>query len=352
MRPVFASTKQAATFALLLLLLLAAPGLSGMRLLPHQQQTYYSEGIQWGNFPWLQQFVFDETNDIDIALVGSSQMIYGIDTPYVQQKLDEQLGRKTVVRTVAWMGGGMDTLFYTTRALLAHRHVKTLVFFDEITAPKPDEINLLANYYYGDVVWMPRNLLDLSEPNWPRVPGAESSPPANPATYERWRSANPAEQLGCMNAHLGFAWRELNTNFTPYVPQTGATPAEVLVFPRTPAANWVCSNWPPPLGQAFFARQLGLLAQQQGCRLVALHKPVFADRTARVVVEAHNWPALMQAEVCLMGIPEAQLFAGLSESEVELLYWNANHFNENGQVYFTRLITPPLVQYYESHVVH
>ena len=200
MRPVFASTQRAAAFALLLLLLLVAPGLSGMRLLPHQPQTYFSEGIQWGNFPWLQKFIFDETNDIDIAFVGSSQMIYGIDTPYVQRQLDERLGRKTVVRTIGWMGGGMDALFYTTRALLAHRHVKTLVFFDEISAAKPDEINLLANYYYGEVVWMPRNLLDLFEPNGPRVPGAEPFVSANPSAYERWQSANPENQLGCMNA--------------------------------------------------------------------------------------------------------------------------------------------------------
>jgi hypothetical protein len=126
----------------------------------------------------------------------------------------------------------------------------------------------------------------------------------------------------------------------------------VLVFPPAAAADFVCSNRPPPLGQAYFARQFGRLAQQQGCRLVALHKPVFGDRTSRVVVEAHNWSASMQVEVCLMGIPEAQLFAGLSESDVELLYWNANHFNQNGQAYFTRLITPALVQDYESHVVH
>jgi hypothetical protein len=94
MRPAFDSTKQAAAFTLLLLFVLAAPWLSAKKLLPQSGPTYSSESIRWERNPWLQYYIYEETNDIDIALVGSSHMGFGIDTPYVQQKLNERLGRE------------------------------------------------------------------------------------------------------------------------------------------------------------------------------------------------------------------------------------------------------------------
>src|SRR5580658_7362886 len=100
MRPAFSSTKQAAARALLLLFLLAAPWLAHKTFLPHREQTYSSQSIRFEKCPWAQKFIFEETNDIDIAFVGSSHLCAGIDTPYVQQKLSEQLGRPAVVRTI------------------------------------------------------------------------------------------------------------------------------------------------------------------------------------------------------------------------------------------------------------
>jgi hypothetical protein len=37
-------------------------------------------------------------------------MTFDVDTPYVQAKLDERLGRQTVVRTIGWAWSGFDTL--------------------------------------------------------------------------------------------------------------------------------------------------------------------------------------------------------------------------------------------------
>src|SRR5580658_3012368 len=98
MPPAFDSTKQAAAFAGLLLLLLLAPWLAHKTFLPGREHTYSSESIRWEKFPWVQKFIYGETNDIDIAFIGSSHICDDIDTPYVQKKLDERLGRKTTVR--------------------------------------------------------------------------------------------------------------------------------------------------------------------------------------------------------------------------------------------------------------
>jgi hypothetical protein len=64
----------AAAFALLLLALLALPVVVGKNLLPPREQAYSVQG--WGNgpYPWIRNQIFEETNDIDIAFVGSSHL--------------------------------------------------------------------------------------------------------------------------------------------------------------------------------------------------------------------------------------------------------------------------------------
>jgi hypothetical protein len=369
MPPAFSSTKQAAGFALLLLCLLAAPWLAHQTFLPRRGQTYSSQSIRFEQSPWVQKFILEETNDIDIAFVGSSRICVGVDTPYVQQKLDEKLGRKTVVRTVSWFWAGFDGLYFFTKDLLAHRHVKTLVFYDECSGTIPFEVHTLAPYwfrygedggalsglplryqvvyYYAAIIGMPRNLLELFVTNLPDDPDSQMTGP-----FARWHSANPETQLGCIGAHVAFHTSPPeghNTNFTSFAPQNDVTPADLSIFTRTNATNFLFSNKTIPISQLYFARQFGLLAKTHGCHLVALHMPMFDARRSPVMTETRDWPDLMQTDVCLMGIPEGRLFGGLSESEVKRLYDDPGHLNVNGQKYFTPLITPALIQFYESH---
>ena len=49
----------------------------------------------------------------------------------MQQKLEEKLGRKVVVRTIAWGGNGFDILYFIVKDLLQHRNVRMIVFYDE-----------------------------------------------------------------------------------------------------------------------------------------------------------------------------------------------------------------------------
>jgi len=371
MRPAFDSPRQAAAFTMLLLLLLAAPWLTAKTSFSRQAQTYSAESIRWENYPWIQKTIFEETNDIDIAFIGSSHMTLGIDTPYVQQQLDERLGRKTVVRSVSWLGGGYDELYFAAKELLAHRRVKTLVFYDESSSPKADEPNdtaphwfrygddggLLAGlplrqqsvYYFAAVIGMPRNLL-----NWV-IPGLPEDPNRPIPTFAETRNlaVNPETRLGSVSAHLGFDPDFMaNTNFVVFVPQTGTTSADFRMYQPGTNSSYVFSNRPLPDWQIFFARQFARLAQRQGCHLVLLHLPEFTERSSPVMVEARDWPGLCQTDMAMMGIPPGRLFAGLSEGEVKLLYADPGHLNENGQRYFTRLIAPGLIQYYESCALH
>jgi hypothetical protein len=373
MPPAFSSTKQAAGFVSLLLFLLAAPWLAHKTFLPQREQTYSSQSIRWEKYPWAQKFIFQETNDIDIAFIGSSHMIMGIDTRYVQEKLSEKLGHETVVRSVCFLYSGFDGLYAVTKDLLAHRRVKTLVFYDEfplarfhIEFHRPAPLwfrygedggvssglpfGYQAVYYYAAMIGIPRNLLELFVSNLPPDPQSQLSGP-----FAQWHAANPEMTLGCIGAHVGFdpTYEDhFYTNFNLFVPHNGVTPADVCVYNPATASNFMFSDRPLPVAAVYYAKQFGLLTKKYGCNLVALHLPWYEERTSSVIKESRKWPDLMQTDVCMMGIPEARLFAGLSEFEKTQLYYDPGHMNLNGQKYFTPLVTPALIQFYENHSRH
>jgi hypothetical protein len=93
---------------------------------------------------------------------------------------------------------------------------------------------------------------------------------------------------------------------------------------------------------------MAALAQAHGCRLVVVHIPTFNERHSTVVSMPVFWPDALQAEVTMIGIPPATLFKGLSDDEIRQLYSNPLHLNQNGQDYFTALMTPNLLKIYES----
>ena len=69
---------------------------------------------------------------------------------------------------------------------------------------------------------------------------------------------------------------------------------------------------------------------------------------AKVIAERENWPAMLTNQCALMGIPPARLFAGMTDGEIARFYYGDDHFNQNGLEYFTRLITPALLQLYDT----
>ena len=369
MRPAFSSTNQAAAFGLLLLVLLAAPLLSGKWLLPPREQAYAAQGWNWGPLPWDRKQIFQETNDIDIAFLGSSRINWGIDTPYVQQRLEEKLGRKSVVLSICWGGAGFDTLYITAKDLLEHRHVKMLVFDDESFNTEPakgaeywfrfgDEMEMLKNlplrdqfyYYFAGVVGMPRNAVELLAPN---LPEAANNPIPN-YYVEYFNAANPESRLGAITTQLGFRYTGSKRHeiFAPYSPITGATPSDTIIYTPATATNFLFSNGPLPTWQAHFTRLLAGEAKRHGCKLALLEIPIYRDRSASFISESTKWPEFLQADVAMVGIPSKKLFAGLSDEQVRMLYADDLHFNQNGAKYFTPLVVPALFQLYENYTAY
>jgi hypothetical protein len=368
MRPAFSTTAQTVAFCLLLLLLLLSPLWMSGKLLPPRDQGYASAGWDWGPYPWIRKQIFEETNDIDIAFIGSSRMNWGIDTPYVQQQLDLRLGRKSVVRSICWGGAGFDGLYFITRDLLARRHVTTLVFYDEDIRPNPnpkapkwfryreDSTDLAglswrnkSIYYFAAITGTPDDLMELALPNLPE----DTNHQTDNYLMRKYHTANPETRLGAITGRISYD-HELGANpsFTPYTPNTRATAAEVCVYGPETATNFVFSNDPPPDWQAFFARKFARLTKEHDCQLVLLHLPVRGEKSDSLIRESQDWPRFLKTDVAMVGVPGLRLFAGLPKGDLELLYGDDFHLNENGQKYFTSVITPVLLQLHENRPVH
>jgi hypothetical protein len=375
MRPAFSSTKQAAAFALLLLILLSLPAVVGESFLPPREQSYAA--LSWGSgpYPWIQQQLFGEKGDIDIALVGSSHILQCMDARLLQAELGEKLGRPATVRVIGWGGAGYDALYFITRDLLKNRKVRLLVFYNENNDPgmrnnqSPVWFRLAdgaealhglpwseqAYFYFAALVGMPRNMLALSRPNLPAELHA-----ATPNYWEEhYRSANLADNLGSTTSELGFYARptadrdcDPTIPFIPHVPQTTAGPMDACVYSAATQTNFQFSAEPLPVWQVHFARQFTAMVHEHGCRLVLLHIPTVEESHSLKIQERTFWRENLDNSLFLLGVPPVKMFGGLTDDEVRKLYFNPGHLNKNGQAYFTSFIGPALLQLYETQSGH
>jgi len=307
--------------------------------------------------------IFVEKGDIDIAFIGSSPLYWGIDTPYVQNKMTELLGRPAVVRSLCWHYSGFDALYFIARDLLRHRKVRMIVFCDMLypdasngahrstskwflwpeDAPEISGLSMKAKatFYAGAMVGIPRNLLDMIRNNLPPIASEEILVKSG---YPKLQS--PATRLGS----LAVTWSSGHT-MTNFTPMGAARPTDACIYTNATRANFQFSSHPVPPTQATFCRKMASLAQENHVKLVYLHFTRTFERTSSVIETSAFWPEVFGGNATMIGIPGAKLFAGVSQEVLtNQLYNDPVHLNRNGQKFFTPLITPALMQIYENQI--
>lgn len=336
-------------------------------MLPSYPQAY---AVQRMPQSWFGYDFFQNQDDIDIAFLGSSHIFNAIDAHKVQMALSQKLGRPAIVRMYGWGGAGYDSLFLTTRDLLKHHHVRLLVFYDENPVGLnrcpclvslfhwSQDARLISGlplseqglYYLSTIIGMPHNLLLDLRPSLTGLVAMEGNHP---------RIMNYAEYSP---GHLDFAtWvdgfaMDRTLDGKPLAPlsataaatTTGATGADALIYSQATKASFKFLTTPIPAWQLRFAQLFATLTQEHGVHIVLLYLPSVAEVHSPVVPERAFWPALFGNNSRLLGFPPAKLFNNLSGADISKLFCEPNHLNRNGQSYFTRLITPALLNLYET----
>jgi hypothetical protein len=367
MRPAFSSTRQAAAFAGLLLLLLLSPVLMGKRFLPPRETIYSSTSWTLGSYPFLHGQIFRETNDIDVAVIGSSKGWFDLDAVYLRDELSRRLGRPAVVLNLCWLWAGFDATYFITRDLLEHRHVKMLIFTDE----QPDGISAdgihraqslafrwfrfgdgaqdiaglnlpnQASLYGSAIVGMPRNLLCLLRPNLGLITGTNHQTFLN--SY--YLAPDPFTRLGSLRCRMDYFE---DRDFFPFQPavQPGAAP---VIYSSATRTNFHFTGHRTQSMELFFLKKFAALAAKRQVKLVMLHYPMPREPEQQEwIAERECWPDLLGTNVTLMGVLPAGFSAGFTPAQKKQVFCNDFHLNENGQDYFTRILTPALADIYET----
>jgi hypothetical protein len=367
MAPAFSSARQAAAFALLLLVFLLLPALFGKNALPPREEIYSSVPLRMGPYPWLHRAIFQDKGDIDIAFMGASIMYLGIDTPYVQAALTKDLGRNASVISAAWFWGGFDPLYFIAQDLLEHRKVNTIVFIDVTGDTEPhgvapywfrfgDNAEALKGmplaaipcYYFASILGMPRNLLSLVRPNSPDYLFSTDRLDLYHIPHPYFTAEDPSTRLGSLSVKLNADF----SPFTDYTPVSQVSPSDACVYSPATAASFKFSNEPMAPLQLDFARKFAALARMHGTRLVLITIPTMDPNPSSFVEERDFWPQTFDSDIAMAGIPRAKLLSGIPPQNVPKLFFNRTHLNKNGQEYFTKLITPALLKIYETQTKH
>jgi hypothetical protein len=350
MRGAFSKTSSAAAFGSLLLFLLAAPWLTGKMLQPGREQAFASAGMDWGPYPWIWQEVFLKNEPLDIVFMGSSHILVGVDAPYVQARLEQAKGSPARVRTLGWSGNGYDTAYFVAKELFARRKVDCLVLYDDIGTFNPkapswfrfadnwEDISGLqpfeqATYYFAAVVGWLRGAVQCIVPTLPPD-----------ATSLDERTAQIFDGLGSWSRRVGYG----KSKFIEFSPQNDVTASDAIVFSKAPEDSIHFLGWNASAREKYFARKIADLAEKHDCRLVILHLPKLGDRNDEILNVRYHWPTVFDSEVEVFGVPPKRFFSGMSEEEARKLYYDGVHLNENGQKYFTPIITPALIDIYLS----
>ena len=365
MRPAFTTTRSALAFALLLTGLMTLPAFVAHTGWLKRNEVYPAIPWKCGPFIWAQQKIFSETNDVDIAFVGSSLIWGDINPTYVQKELSLRLGHEAEVFTLGWPWPGFDAVYIVARDLLEHRRVRMLVIYDEAhgntTSPDVPHIQSARWFRIGEndealsgLTWsaklslygsallgMPRSLLSLLRPNL-----TESAASHRTNVWDTpYHAESFAAQLGGMRAHLAF---NNSPNFKPFHPTPIATPADAVIYSDATRDLFRFTGPVTPPFRSHFLHKLAALCETHGTQLVIFHPPGFGERTREKILEREVWPDVLGTNVWLVGIPGAKLFAGISAEDMKKLYYNKGHLNANGQDFFTPLITPALLEIYAA----
>jgi hypothetical protein len=351
-------------FAMLLLLVMLSPILFAKKILPPREEIYSSVSWRFGSYPFLYQQIFHEQGDVDIAFMGASHIWWGVNSPYVQSALSQRIGRPAHVITLGWQWPGFDAVYFIAKDLLQHRRVHMLVICDEQpvrylrpqalshrwfrfgdNAPDLAGLSMVdqAAYYSGAILGIPRNLLSLLRTNFPND--------LTDAAYlkNQYGASNPIVNLGSLDVCLPF---EESGHFVRFNPAATVSPANVSIYSPTASADFAFTGPTTTPLQLYFARKIMALAQANQIKVVFLHFPTFGEIHSSVIHERECWPKILDGNAILMGIQPATMFKGMSDEDIKKLFCGPEHFNRNGQIFFTTLITPSLIAEYDSKTDH
>jgi hypothetical protein len=349
MHPAFRSNSHAIAFCLLLLFLLGLPLILSWTTPPPSEQAFISISNRAGPIGADAAEMFEDPRDADVLFVGSSPVLFGIQTELVEKALSAHLGRPAHVVKLGNNWPGEDIHLFMLQDYFEHHRARLIVWM----LPQPDGVHNLPHnqiYHlvrypqyrtilaklslleritlYGDMILgAPRELLSKVRPN---LIGAAEKNPEYDAT-----NRDPTFKIGYDGG--------------PFIPDelTSASPNELYLTAVTSPTLTVGDTF---LGKydLNFIQEIVNLAQHHGSKLVFLHMPRVLEFGNNTIAQLAPWAKVIGPDHQMIGAPATVVFAGLSRERMLNFFLDDVHLNYNGKIAFTAKIIPSVLKTYDT----
>ncbi|MEQ1762322.1 MAG: hypothetical protein ABL984_04150 [Pyrinomonadaceae bacterium] len=349
LRPAFATNFGALAFLTLMLFLLILPLIIGSTGLITRRHSYQIMPENQGAYTFAEQETFEKKGDIDILVLGSSVIWNAIDTRFIQSELSKSLGRPATVITFGNYFNSIDIPYNQLNDLLQRRRVRMVVFSvprmpytdgPSTTAYKfiryNDNTNVTddlpfqqqISLYACSILRAPHDLLTIARTNR-----------SKPSPYIRTLGANEAE-MGMGRDPSKFA------RLVPAIPNIAKSS---LIYSGGTRTQFSFINAEITDYQSRYLDAMVDLLREENVPLVMLNIPQYSERHERTAIERVYWAKWYGDDIPLIGISPKILFEGLSEDEVERLHYDDEHMNANGSEFFTKIVSPAIVEVYKNN---
>jgi len=298
-----------------------------------------------GAYAFLGRQILEEKQPLDIAFVGSSLLLKGVDVPLFKSELSKSLGRKANVILLAAYWQGLDMQYVLLRDLLEHRSVGMVVMTMPIAQFKSNRPHVQAYRWfrfgeyqdalrglaltsraalYADaVIGAPRQILSLLRPN--QIDPRRAVSTTLGAEYD---------QAG----YYGAPFQREQLNFTHPAAQS-------MIYSEITSGAFDFHGPILSLYQQHWAAQIGNLVRQHQVHLTLLHVNDSEERGHTVVHERMFWPKVIGVPMTVVGVPTSTLFAKVPDDRFYNYFYD-QHMNNNGKELFTVTIAPALIEAY------
>jgi hypothetical protein len=348
MFPAIWSNRHAVALILVIAVLLTLPVLMSVVGLPPRDRVYSGIRVETGMGPFDEKQIFEEKGPVDILFVGSSLMVRGVDMGYVQQQLSAKLGRPAKVSYLSLKWQGLDMQYMLVHDFLEHHRVG-LVMMDMPTLALIGDSPHIQAYRWMRWGEFPVSTAGLSFRQRMAIYGAEVL--GAPRQLVNYLRPNRLVQDPQLAAKLGSQSEYGKVGYFggPFVAEPRTPPAIPLesIFSHGEAdRNFDFQGQPLGPYHRYWGREIGNLTKQYNVAFAMMHIPEDTEKGMTHVPERMYWPSVIGIPSApVMGIPSATLFRDTPSAEIDNYYYD-QHFNDNGREFFTRAITPALLDLY------
>jgi hypothetical protein len=348
MFPAIWSNRHAVALILVISILLTLPVLMQVTGLPSRDRVYSGIRVETGTGPLDEHNIFEEKGPVDIVFIGSSLLVRGIDIGYIEQQLSQQLGRPARVRRLSLKWQGLDMQYMLMKDFLEHRKTGMVIMDMPTNALIGDSPHIQA---YRWMRWgeFPQTTTGLSFRSRMAIYGAQVL--GAPRQLVNYLRPNRLVETPALVQKLGSQSEYGNVGYYggPFVQEPRTPPEfapESILSQGASDPNFDFDGLPLGPYHQHWAREIGNLAKQYNVPFVMIHVPEDTEKGSARVPERMYWPEIIgRPSTPMIGIPSAALFRDTPAAEVQNYYYD-QHFNDNGKEFFTRAITPIILNVY------